>query len=315
MQERGFSVTRGPGILMLCSVAFDAVFAVWLTSFVFELAFPNEANSMSLSMKLAFAPVQIIGGAIVGVLFGAMTHFMFDYFHDRVAKADALHRESVEKGSRMKSLLLSTALNVGSIFFFYKIGYPGAGTVAVMCCSGAVAFLWGRNNGEKDHRRQLLYKDTAKLWDGYIMPCLFAIVGSTIDLTILTNMNLLPSIVTCIGIGLMVKMVGCVVVSSGAGYSLSEKLFLAFGWCAKSTVQAATAGKIVIYVGELRSSGWADGDADRLQFLDAAQAAGALTNTIVITSILFCAIGAGVAMKVLGPKFLVKEEGVSAGGH
>lgn len=315
MQEQGFSVTRGPAILMLCSIAFDAVFAVWFTSFVFELAFPDEAHSAPLSVKIALAPVQIIGGALVGIIFGFICYLMFNQFYVRVDTASETHRETEEKEVRAKSLTLSTALGVGFIFFFYKVGFPGSGTVAVVCCAGTLAFLWGRTP-HMDQRRKNLYADTANLWDSFVMPALFSIVGSTIDLRILLDMTLLPLILACVATGLLCKMATCVLVCTGAGYSFKEKLFLAVGWTAKSTVQAATAGKITIYVAELWASGWANDDVERQNFLKSAEVAGKLTNTIVVTSILFCAVTAGISMKILGPRLLVKEEGaVVAGGH
>jgi Kef-type K+ transport system membrane component KefB len=316
MQEKGYSVTRGPGVLMLCSIAFDAVFAVWFTSFVFELVFPEAGEaSLSIPYRLLTAPVQIIGGAIVGIVQGLIMNVIMNAFHVRVGTAAEARKEVLEKAARLKSLTLHSCLGIATIFAAYKLGYPGSGTVAVVCCAGTLAFLWGKDP-HLDHRRQLLYKDTATLWDSFVMPALFSVVGSTIDVSILANMDMLPPIVGCIAVGLIVKMVGCVAVCSGAGYSWKEKLFLAMGWCAKSTVQAATAGKIIIHVRELAHEGWADDNPDRQLFLRQALAAGELTNTIVVTSILFCAVAGGVAMKVLGPKLLVKEEGVVlSGGH
>lgn len=305
MQEMGYCATRGPTILMLCSIAFDSVFAIWYTSFVLSLVFPDEANGIVLWQKIAIAPLQILGGALAGLIAGFLERWIYDHMYERVAKAPENKRQLIEKVVRAKSLAVTIALGIGFIFGSYKVGFPGSGTVAVVVKAGYLAYRWG--NPEQDHQRVTLYHDTAALWDAVIVPCLFTIVGASIVIKDLIDPSFFVPALICILIGLLAKAVVCIAVCSGAGYKFSEKLFLAIGWCAKSTVQAATAGKILIHVTDLVHENWAAGDEEKLAYLEASRAAGAITNMVVVGSILICAIGAGVGMKVMGPKLLTKE--------
>jgi hypothetical protein len=164
LQEKGYGATRGPGVLMLCSIAGDAVFAIWFTSFVFELVFSEGTGKsliLSVEYRLATAPIQILAGAAAGIATGLLSHLMFNAFHARVATESPLRQDTAEKFARMKCLVLSTALGVGTIFLCYRLNFPGSGTVAVVCAAGSLAHLWGKTP-EMDHRRQLLYKDTAR---------------------------------------------------------------------------------------------------------------------------------------------------------
>ena len=305
MQSRGYGVTRGPPILMLCTIALDSVFAIWFTSFVIEFGFPDEAHGIPVWLRLLAAPLQILGGALIGLVAGLLESWLFGHLHERIAAAAETHRETVEKTVRMKCLAMTVASGIGLIFGSYKLGFPGSGTVAVVLKAGFVAYRWG--TPELDSRRIGLYHDCADLWDTLIVPSLFTIVGASIDLSAFADPNLLLRALACIGSGLLLKSVMCFLVTRGIGYSTSEKVFLAVGWCAKSTVQAATAGKALVHALEMANSGYATGDPAKQAFIDAAIQSSKMTNLIVVSSIALCAVSAGVGMRSLGPKLLIRE--------
>jgi NhaP-type Na+/H+ or K+/H+ antiporter len=302
MQSKGYSITRGPNILMLCSIALDSVFAIWFTSFVIEFAFPNPVSEVPVWIRIVSAPVQILGGALCGVLFGAIEHWVYGHLYERIRDADDLNKKSVESSVRTKCLTMSVASGIGFIFGSYKLGVPGSGTVAVVAKAGFIAYRWGISP-ELDERRNALYHDVADLWDKFIVPGLFTIVGASIDLSAFADINLLLRALVCILVGLVVKGCFCFVVTKGIGYSKKEKLFLAIGWCAKSTVQAATAGKALVLAQALEPGN----DPDKIAFAESALVAAKMINLIVVSSIALCAVGAGVGMSTLGPKLLQRE--------
>jgi NhaP-type Na+/H+ or K+/H+ antiporter len=73
IQQRGYTITRGPGVLLIPSCALEMTLGVWCVIFLSSLIFRNPDDS--LAWAIIQGPLQIIVGAFFGVVLGLIWYF------------------------------------------------------------------------------------------------------------------------------------------------------------------------------------------------------------------------------------------------
>jgi hypothetical protein len=102
-------------------------------------------------------------------------------------------------------------------------------------------------------------------------------------------------VITC---GLIVRVIISIVVVSGNGFNLMERIFIGAAWVPKATVQAAI-GSFALDIAVDRNFG------------EGAESLGRKVLTIAVLSIILTAPAGAVAIAVLGPLLLQKSSGES----
>ena len=92
----------------------------------------------------------------------------------------------------------------------------------------------------------------AYIWT-FCQPLLFGLIGAEVDLK-RVNRETVGLAVGVLVIGILVRMVVTILAVSAAGLSLKEKLFTAFAWIPKATVQAALGSLALDTARELKAA-------------------------------------------------------------
>jgi NhaP-type Na+/H+ or K+/H+ antiporter len=300
MRLKGYTTKGGPSLLMLPASPTEMVIAIWNINFTADLLYNTE---LSLPLAVALGPIQIVGGVLLGLLLALMHYGVFRQLmheakklpHRRYGRA---HAQSVAAGSFLVMLLLAGS----TVFFSYSVSLAGGGSVAATVMAIAIGWVLRKNSHDPfiEEHLVLVAKHTAQFWDVAVMPALFAMVGSQIVLAEIFTADFFPKALAVLAASYATRMVIAVVCTAGTDYSLSERLMLALGWCAKASVQAA--------LGPLALSRAVDTFAETAK-TDPALAARNLVNggivaNMAVVTILISAPMAAISLVRIGPHAL-----------
>jgi len=206
-----------------------------------------------------------------------------------------------EDGARRDTWILLYAVALLNIYFAYKVNVPGLGTVSAAVSAATVSHLWTVQG--KETLKNQLSEDLAFIWDKVTAPCLYSMIGSSVNLDALINGNFLPPALACILIPLVPKAATILALQRGTGNTLKEGIFFAIGFMSKATVTATLAGQFLI-LAQTDAANAASDDGTVAAQLASAQ----IVQQVAVLSIVVCAISSGVAMKLLGRTLLMKDE-------
>jgi NhaP-type Na+/H+ or K+/H+ antiporter len=302
-RAEGYSVARGPSLLMMVAGATDNVIAVWFINFLLGILFP-VANGLSLSMRLILAPVQIICGFILGIVLGFLIVWFINQYHKRSGKYKGIDQELTYRSARTDTMIIVLGFALLNIFLFNQVNLPGTGTVAAATSSAVIAHLWTKQG--QGERKNYLNQDLARVWDLGIAPVLFPLVGAAVRLEDILTAWFLPRAFACLGVGLLVKWIAIIVIQSGTGFTFKEKIFFAVGFSSKATVQAATAGRYAALAQDSLKA-IPDTTSEAYATMKAQYVAGQQVQWMTVFCLVVCALSSGIALKVTGRKLLIKD--------
>jgi NhaP-type Na+/H+ or K+/H+ antiporter len=164
-------------------------------------------------------PIEVIIGVVFGVFWGILAQWIPNKDHHHVAFFRWL-------------ILLGGGLI--ALFGAHLIHYDGAGGLATIIMAFVAGMEW-RREGWDDHNP--VTKTFHRMWL-ILEPVIFALIGTEIQIHKINPKTLGLSIAVLI-IALFIRMVGTYGAVSGGNLSKKEKIFMAFAWMPKATVQAA----------------------------------------------------------------------------
>jgi NhaP-type Na+/H+ or K+/H+ antiporter len=306
----GYWLTRGPGVIMMPAAPAEMVGGIWNIGFLNSLAIDN--GEMPLWLNILLGPLQIIGGVVLGVLLGGL-HFLMLKILLSEAKKLPHHQYTHEHMERVSTLWTAALLIIGVATQAYtkKVHLSGGGSVAVTVMAITTGALTRRRSEAVYFADQ--YKKvcvlTADLWDNLVMPALFGLVGTNINLAKIYTVDFFPKALCCLVVGLAARMIVAFLVSLRSDYGMGERFVMAAGWCGKATVQAVLAGAALDRALEVREE-FAEkhGEAAAQRNIDLA------TNIVNqgYLQIMLCAPIAALVLVKLGPHFIPKESGGGA---
>lgn len=200
--------------LILTGASFDDVIVIALFTVVLQFAISGEVNMV----HVVEVPIAILSGILIGAAWGYVFQKYFKAFH---------MRDSIK-------LLLILA------FSFFVVGiekdittvFPFSSLIAVMSMAISINVFYPK----LAHRLSSKYN---KLWvAGEVF--LFVLVGISVNVSYAMSAGLF-TIMLVLG-GLVFRMLGVFLSVAPTKFTNKEKLFCAFAYIPKATVQAAIAG-------------------------------------------------------------------------
>ena len=184
------------------------------------------------------------------------------------------------------------------MFGAHLIHYDGAGGLAAILLSLVASMQW-RREGWGDHNPVM--KTFKRMWI-ILEPVIFALIGTEIQVDKINPDTLGLSIVVLL-VALLFRMVGTYFAVCGGELTMREKIFMAFAWLPKATVQAALGPVFLDMVLKLNDGDWETLSADK----DEWNAMGNDILTLAVLSILITAPIGAVSILALGPKLLTRD--------
>lgn len=214
LKERKLGIKEGVPEVILAGASIDDVFAI--TLFGAFLSMGTLKGQGSLGKQIAMIPIEILGGVLLGILFGYILYFYFKRYKGK-------HKPAEE-------LLLFFIAAIAMTWLGDKIHV--AGLLAVMT-AGFIFVEKDRSYGEK------MAKGFNHMW-GFAEIFLFVLIGAEVNIQVAVHAGLLGILV--IFIGLIGRALGVFISMAGSHFNAKERLFCCIAYLPKATVQAAIGG-------------------------------------------------------------------------
>ena len=216
LSSRGYGVAKGIPTLVIAACSADDVVAISGFGIFLGLTFSKGAPLWKLILH---GPIEVIIGVSFGVLWGLLAQWIPNKDHHHVA----FFRWLVLLGG-----------GIIALFGAHLIHYDGAGGLATIIMAFVAGMQW-RKEGWGDHNP--VTKTFKRMWI-ILEPVIFALIGTEIQVDKI-NMNTLGLSIVVLLIALIVRMIGTYFAVCGGELTTKEKIFMAFAWLPKATVQAA----------------------------------------------------------------------------
>merc|ERR1712004_50991 len=190
-----------------------------------------------------------------------------------------------------------------ALFGAHLIHYDGAGGLATIILAFVAGMQW-RKEGWGDHNPVM--KTFKRMWI-ILEPVIFALIGTEIQVHKIDFAVLGYSLIVLIG-ALVIRMIGTYFAVTCGTLTTKEKIFMAFAWLPKATVQAALGPIFLDNVLRFKESKF-----DQLGDRDVWISMGNDILTLAVLSILITAPLGAVSILALGPRLLERDENFKAG--
>ena len=177
-----------------------------------------------------------------------------------------------------------------ALYGAHLIHYDGAGGLAAIILAFVATMEW-RREGWGDHNP--VSNTFTKMWI-ILEPVIFALIGTEIQVDQIDPAKVGLGILVLLG-ALACRMVGTYFAVTCGALNTKEKIFMAFAWMPKATVQAALGPIFLDNVMKYGRTEW--------------EGMGAEILTLAVLSILITAPLGAVAILALGPKLLDNKPG------
>eukprot|EP00092_Neocalanus_flemingeri_P050709 GFUD01058718.1.p1 GENE.GFUD01058718.1~~GFUD01058718.1.p1 ORF type:complete len:639 (-),score=161.46 GFUD01058718.1:66-1982(-) len=249
----------------------DDVIAISGFGICLGLTLFQDASMMKLMMH---GPLEILLGVSFGTMWGLLAQWVPNKQHRNVTFFRWF-------------ILFSGGLI--ALFGAHWLKYDGAGGLATIIMAFVAGMQW-RKEGWGDHNP--VTKVFTKMWI-ILEPLIFGLIGTEIQIDKIEPETLGWGILVLVT-ALLFRMVGIFLAVSCGNLNAKEKIFLAFAWMPKATVQAAL-GPIFL-------------ERARLLEMTEMYQMGEQILTLAVLSILITAPLGAVSIMGLGPKLLEKKK-------
>ncbi|MFT4107931.1 MAG: cation:proton antiporter [Lacrimispora sp.] len=212
--EKGYGTEKSIPQIIMAGASVDDVFVIVLFA-----AFTGLAEGGAISaLSFVSIPTSILSGLAVGVLTGILMSAFFTKFHIRDSGKVILILS-------VSFLLVTAEHNMKGIMGF-------SGLLAVMALGASIRL-------RKYDLSMRLSEKFSKLWVGAEV-WLFVLVGATVNITYALNAGLMAiALIFCV---LVFRMLGVFTCLIRTRLNKKERIFTAFAYIPKATVQAAIGG-------------------------------------------------------------------------
>ena len=216
LSERGYGVKKGIPTLVIAACSADDVVAI--SGFGIFLGITFNVNA-SLTKLIFHGPIEVAIGLAFGLFWGMLAQWIPNKSHKNMVFFRFL-------------ILFSGGLI--ALFGAHLIHYDGAGGLATIIMAFVAGMQW-RKEGWGDHNP--VSKTFRKMWI-ILEPVIFALIGTEIQIDKIDPATLgMGILVLLLALGL--RMIGTFFAVSCGTLNTKEKIFMAFAWLPKATVQAA----------------------------------------------------------------------------
>jgi len=272
LSGRGYGVEKGIPTLVIAASSADDVVAISGFGIFLGLTFFQDASMVQLMMH---GPIEVLLGVSFGTVWGLMAQWIPHKQHRNV--------------TFFRWIILFSG-GLVALFGAHWLKYDGAGGLATIIMAFVAGMQW-RKDGWGDHNP--VTKVFTKMWI-ILEPLIFGLIGTEIQIDKIDPETLGWGILVLVT-ALLFRMVGTFFAVSCGNLNAKEKIFLAFAWMPKATVQAAL-GPIFLERAKLL------GMTEMYQM-------GEQILTLAVLSILITAPLGAVTIMGLGPKLLAKKKG------
>merc|ERR1719206_1015314 len=271
LSERGYGVAKGIPTLVISACAADDVVAISGFGIFLGISF-NEGKP--LWELILHGPIEVIIGLSFGIGWGVLAQWLPNKDHPNVG----FFRWLIVFGGGLVAL-----------YGAHLIKYDGAGGLAAIILSFIASMQW-RKEGWGDHNP--VSNIFTKMWI-ILEPVIFALIGTEIQIDKIEPSSLGFGVLVLVG-ALALRMIGTFFSVSCGNLSNKEKIFMAFAWMPKATVQAALGPVFLDNAIKYGRKEW--------------EPMGAEILTLAVLSILITAPLGAVSILALGPLLLDKNQ-------
>ncbi|TKR94104.1 hypothetical protein L596_008435 [Steinernema carpocapsae] len=277
IRDRGLGLKAGVSTLVTAAASIDDVYAITAFSLVLSLAMNSgDQSTWGLVLSVVRAPFEVIIGVIIGIVGGSVLCYLPPATSQR-------HFFRV-----VLLLSLASTLMFGSI----ALEAETVGPIAVLVAAFVVPFKW-RDDLKKGETKTIEENALARMWNFCLQPLLFTLIGYQLDFSLLGR-ELLLSGSLVLTFGLSARIAVAYFAALGSGLNKKERLYVAFSWLPKATVQAALAPVVLDYVNQNPEK-------------EPIRPVGTTILTIAVLSILLTAPVGAFLMRFTASKLLKKE--------
>lgn len=216
LSERGYGVAKGIPTLVISACAADDVVAISGFGIFLGISFNENADTLQLAMH---GPIEVA----IGLAFGLGWGLLAQWIPSKDNPNCAFFRWLILFGGGLIAL-----------YGAHLIHYDGAGGLAAIILAFVAAMQW-RREGWGDHNP--VSNSFTKMWI-ILEPVIFALIGTEIQVDKIDPAKVGLGIVVLLG-ALAIRMVGTFFAVTCGNLNTREKIFMAFAWMPKATVQAA----------------------------------------------------------------------------
>jgi len=216
LSQRGYGVAKGIPTLVIAACSADDVVAISGFGIFLGLTFNTGAPILELVLH---GPIEVLIGVSFGIVWGLMAQWIPNKDHHHVA----FFRWLILFGGGLIAL-----------FGAHLIHYDGAGGLATIILAFVAGMKW-RKEGWGDHNP--VTKTFQRMWI-ILEPIIFALIGTEIQVDKINFSTLGLSVVVLL-VALVIRMISTYFAVHGGELNMREKVFMAFAWLPKATVQAA----------------------------------------------------------------------------
>lgn len=229
LQQQGLGTDQDIPIVIVIAASFDDILAITGYAIFSTIAIqPDESSSESVNSawSIASGPVQVILGVISGILGGYVLSFTRVW------------------NTQLKRFLILFFTGLFLMFFFEYWELLSGGALGALFTSLIGSNFW-ENGSPKwfSLGPSFVYGPECERWMSLVWrwvmePMLFSTVGALLNFNQIAG-GTVPKAIGIVCLGLAVRMLITFMTMCGSGFSVKEKLFFAFAWTPKATVQAA----------------------------------------------------------------------------
>ncbi|KAA0201437.1 Na+/H+ antiporter, 3-like [Hyalella azteca] len=220
LSQQGYGVDKGIPTLVIAAATLDDVLAISGFGLMLGMTFSEG----SLTWQLLHGPLEVLMGLSYGAMMGFICWILPNEHH------------------QSRSFQQFTILISAGFFALFGSQKVRLGALAVLCMAFIAGIGFRRQSGGD---KNLVGQHFTVAW-GYLMPMLFALMGTEIQImqleldTIWLGVALLCISLTC-------RVVTTFFVVLGSGLNIRERFFVALAWLPKATIQAAIGSTALDY--------------------------------------------------------------------
>ena len=217
LSSRGYGVAKGIPTLVIAACSADDVVAI--SGFGIFLGITFASDDAPLTMLILHGPIEVVLGTSFGVFWGILAQWI-------------PHKDN--KNCVFYRWLILFSGGLIAVFGAHHIHYEGAGGLATIIMAFLASMEW-RKEGWGDHNP--VSKIFTKMWI-ILEPIIFALIGTEIQIDKIDPKTMGYGILVLV-LALVIRMIGTFFAVSCGNLNFKEKIFMAFAWLPKATVQAA----------------------------------------------------------------------------
>jgi NhaP-type Na+/H+ or K+/H+ antiporter len=213
LREKGLGMKKGIPIIILAGASVDDVFAITLFTTFIGLSFNTQST---IPLQLLQIPIQVIGGILIGIIFGYILYKIYRY---KNIKLNDMEKLAILIISSLMIVIIGDTAHIAGLLGVMTLGF---------------ILLEKANDFASNFEIEL-----NKVWF-FAQIFLFVLIGAEVNIYVAWKAGLIGALI--ILIGLIARSIGVIIALQGSNLNIKEKIFCTIAYSPKATVQAAIGG-------------------------------------------------------------------------